>query len=143
MSDNPNLHVHVNGGSREGNPAICKGHHQFAMSHPASQFVFKPTAFPNTFIIKVANANLFLHALGGSKEGSPVVLHGDEQYARTHPNSKFQVVNLNHGFALKVHDQDLCVHAFGGSKEGSQLKLHGNVHYARDHPNSQFHFVAV
>ena len=130
-------------GSRDGHKTIAYGSRQHAVTTRQSQFVFIPTGRANTFIIKVVDENLFLHAWGGSQQGASIKLHGDEAYARSHDNSQFEVIPHGGTFALRARRSNLCIHAFGGSKAGAEFKLHGNVEYARKHSNSQFLFVPV
>lgn len=84
-----------------------------------------------------------LHAFGGSKEGSYIRLHGDENYARKHANSLFELIPYNGKYIIKVSDQDLTMHAYGGSKSGNHIRLHNGVEYAKQHANSQFTFHCV
>lgn len=92
-------------------------------------------------ILKVADANLTMHAYGGSRELTPIKLHGNMTYARQHGNSKFQLVPDGGHFILKVSDANLAMHAHGGSWDTAPIKLHGNMDYARQHDNSKFEII--
>lgn len=142
---NSDLCLHIEGGNRDRNQAIFHGGMDYALQHHNSQFVFRKTAFADTYIIQAFNSPLFLHALGGSKPNIPITLHGDEPYARNHPNSKFQVhMHNNFSFALKVHNAPLCLHASGHQREGARVQLHGHVQFAKNHPNqSLFQFIPI
>ena len=86
------LCLHAYGGSKEGIPIKLHGNVGYARQHANSKFQLNMSGGGHRFMVKVHDADLCFHAMGGSKPGSSIVLHNGMGYNRQHGNGQFQFV---------------------------------------------------
>lgn len=89
--------------------------------------------------IKVSNANLYLHAHVGSRQGHPMTLWDTCNGAS---NCRWMFERSMHDatlFYIKISNQNLYLHAHGGSYEGAHTSLHPCDTWT-DLPNCQWGF---
>ena len=89
--------------------------------------------------IRVSDANLYLHANGGSIAGAEQTLHPCPKESN-HPNCQwvFEPSGTRSGaYYIKTMGADLYLHADGGSNAGAQETLH-SCPKENDHPNCQW-----
>lgn len=90
------LTLHAWGGSKKGAEIKLHNGVGYAKKHANSQFeIIETKPGSGLYIIKVSNADLTLHAFGGSKQGARIKLHGGTSYAKSKPNSQFAISCLN------------------------------------------------
>lgn len=133
------LTLHTWGGSFEGYQIRLHGGLEYALDRANSQYRIVDSN--NNWaekIFKAEDANLTMHAWGGSNSRADIRLHHGVHYANQHANSKFRIVESGDHYLLKVSNADLTMHAYGGAYDGAKIKLYGGVNYAQSRANSKF-----
>lgn len=90
------LTLHAWGGSISG--ANIRLHHGvgYARNHANSKFkIIETEAGSGRYLLKVSNADLTMHAYGGTRDDASIKLHGGEGYAKTRLNSQFEIYCVN------------------------------------------------
>jgi len=126
------LYLHAWGGAREKANIVLHGVRDYAMKWAGVNSGFTLIPYKGRLLIKVAGANLYLHAWGGTKEKTSIVLHGDKDYAMKWKeiNSGFELESHQGRYLIKVVGANLYLHAWGGAKEKTNIVLHGDRDYA-------------
>jgi len=125
VSDQP-LYLHSHGGSRI-------NFHQSLWTCPKAnnygncQWVFEKSRHNGNFhYIKISDANLYMHAWGGSNKGTHATLHPCDpwtNYAHCQWDLRKEVKGKKHLNYLKISDKELYLCADKGSPEASWVRL--------------------
>jgi hypothetical protein len=158
------LCLHAVGGSRQGNNIALHGGVEYNKGNANGTFYIKQVGTSSDgkpyYIIQVSGQNspenrkadLCLHALGGSRQGNNIALHGGVGYNTGNANGTFfikqvgtssddkpyYVIQVSGGRRSGDGMADLCLHALGGSRQGNNIALHGGVGYNTGNPNGTF-----
>lgn len=144
------LFLHAHGGARNGAKETL---HTCTVTrdYPNCQWVIEesPTRSGHVYI-KSRDANLYLHAHGGSKSGNKITLHSCTK-SRDYPNCQWKFEKSNPASVsvedfsklgnmyIKSADAELYFHSYGGSQSGKVGTLH-SCNKENNYGNCQWSF---
>ncbi|MDY7084013.1 MAG: hypothetical protein SYR96_02800 [Actinomycetota bacterium] len=138
------LTIRASDGAVEESGLILSGTLAEALADHDAQF--EMVRFGKSFMLKARDADITVNAWGGSQAGNRLKLHGDEAYAKDHPNSLFHVFLMadparHDELILKVSDADLTVNLSSGQQAGSTVRLFRSLAVAQSDATSRFRFA--